>query len=318
VGGNAQGECSFDAAVDTIALLPAPSSDAPFVRINVKQARAHAELGSDEAIVAEVTAPRIHARGFAATSNLRTRQDVAFGDLLVMPKASPLTSLSARAGKVVIPAPTVGGLRSLAPAPGAQIPCEALMLGGTSPGEEQPRGIGTIPIGHKPRELFATPGGAVVATAYDEGDVTVLSRKGAFFEITWFDGETRVHAWVKQAGLQLKTRAQEQRHLDTAMISVLSSGNGAKFGVLSRGNAGSPETAPRHVRCDGEITVLAGQPEEKARVAMVRVDSPHLAVVGEPMDGLVRVRVIEPVGLSAAEGVALFARAEDVETCSAK
>jgi hypothetical protein len=274
----------------------------------------------------ELTGIRLRARGYPASDELVASRDIAFGELLVIPRAENVRPAAVSKGKLVINPPVVEGLRFLTPLVAAEVPCDALTMDDVvyEPGPDTT--IGSVQLGKKPRELYATPGGPALAVtvpsvdAQDKREHAVIGKQRGFLRLLVNDGHARVVAWVKDAGLKVTPLAQMLDSMRMDMLAQLSSGSMA-MGVLSS-SAGPAESNPatevlrKSAHCKESITLLAsriaGGPKKVPIMVLRDVDLRY----GEPRGEYVTVDVMSPRDIAPLPGATLEARTVDIDTCT--
>ncbi len=277
----------------------------------------------------ELTGLRLRARGYPATDELVASRDIAFGELLVIPRAENVRPAAVSRGKLVIDAPVVEGLRFLSPPAPAEVPCDALTLDDVVFETGAAATIGSVQLGRKPRELYATPGGPAIAVTVPPADaqakpreVAVIGKQRGFLHVLVNDGRARVVAWVKDTGLNVVPLAQMLDSIRMDMLAQLGSAN-MVMGVQSSG-VGAAQSDPatevlrKNVHCKEPITLLAsrivGGPRRVPILVLKDVD----LRCGEPRGDYVTVDVMSPRDIAPEPGATLEARAADIESCTAE
>ncbi len=275
----------------------------------------------------ELTGIRLRARGYPASDELVASRAIPFGEILVIPRSESVHPSGGSRGKVLVPPPTVDGLRFLTPLAPALVPCDTLTIDDVvfEPGPDTT--IGSVQLGRTPHELYATPGGPALAITFPPADpqekpheLTVIGKQRGYLHVQVQDGHARVVAWVKDTGLKVVPLAQMLDSIRMDMLAQLGSGNMVMGGVLSSG-PGPAESNPatevlrKNVHCKESITLLAsrivGAPKRVPILVLKDVDLRY----GEPRGEYVTVDVMSPRDIAPVPGATLEARTADVEAC---
>ena len=275
----------------------------------------------------ELTGLRLRARGYPSGDELVVARDIAFGELVVLPRAESVRPSGVQNKKLVIDPPVVEGLRFLTPLTPVQVPCDDLTLDDVAyePGPDTT--IGSVQLGKKPRELYATPGGPALAVtapmndAQEKRELSVIGKQRGYLRVLLHDGHVRVTAWVKDAGLKVTPLAQMLDSVRMDMLAALSTS--ATAPALFTSGAGPAESNPatealrKTVHCKESITLLASRiasgPKRVPILVLKDVDLRH----GEPRGEYVTVDVMSPRDIAPVPGATLEARMVDLDACSA-
>ena len=324
--------CSYTTpSAHPITLRAAPDAGTELITIGSTGTAARLVITAKGSPFMELTGQRLRARGYPGSDELVAARTLPFGELVVIPRAETVKPVSGSRGKLVIAPPVLAELRFVTPPAPAEVPCDALTMDEVVMDATQDAVIGSVIVGQRPRELFATPGGPAIATTALEHDQAnegrtfeVVGQKRGYFRVVVSDGKGRVVAWMKDTGLKLIPLAKTLEKLQMDMLAALSAGPSGTVGMLSSGSVvgqgkSVPEILGRPVICMGTITILA------SRIAGGAVRIPILTLkdaglyVGERrgQDEYVPVTIASPRDITPAQGAILEARAADVDACSA-
>jgi len=271
----------------------------------------------------ELTGIRVRARGYPSSDELIVTRDIPFGEILVIPRSENVRPSGVLNKKLVIDPPTIEGLRFLTPLTPAEVPCDNLTTEEVvyEPGPDST--IGSVQLGKKPRELYATPGGPAIAVTVPPADgqerreLAVIGKQRGYLRVEMNGERARVTAWVKDGGLKVTPLAQMIDSVRMDMIAAL--GNGNVVGVLSSGRPAESnpltELLRKSVHCKDSITLLAsrvvGGPKRVPIMVLRDVDLHY----GEPRGEYVTVDVISPRDVAPVPGATLEARMVDIQAC---
>ena len=308
-----------------VTLRASPSDGADLVAIGPTGMASRLVVTARGAQFIELTGIRLRARGYPATDELVASRDIAFGDIVVIPRSENVRPAGAAHGRLIVDPPALTSLRFLTPLVPADVTCDALTMDDVvfEPGPDTT--IGTVQLGRKPRELYAVPGGPAVALTVPPADsqeqareLTVTGKQRGFLRVMAHDGHARVVAWVKDAGLKVTPLAQMLDSIRMDMLVQLGS-SGTVMGVLSSGPGaaeGNPaEVLRKSAHCKDSITLLAsrivGAPRRVPMLVLKDVDLRY----GEPRGEHVTVDVMSPREIAPVPGALLEARTRDIEAC---
>ncbi len=320
--------CSYtNPASRKITLRASPDGGADLVAVGPTGMASRLAITTRGTQFIELTGIRLRARGYPASDELVASRDIPFGEILVIPRSENVHPAGASHGKILVPPPTVDGLRFLTPLVPAEVPCDTLTMDDVyfEPGPDTT--IGSVQLGRKPRELSATPGGPALAVTVPPADpqgqqheLAVIGKQRGYLRVLVRDGHARMVAWVKDTGLTVVPLAQMLDSIRMDMLTQLGSSNMVMGGVLSSG-PGPAESNPatevlrKNVHCKESITLLAsrivGAPKRVPILVLKDVDLRY----GEPRGEYVTVDVMSPRDIAPVPGATLEARTADIEAC---